>query len=394
MPEVASPNISLRANSEISYFDKIDVIRFVSAMMVVVFHSYQGWVNKMGLPEIMTEHGDKSTLTTIGKWIHFALMNGGYGVEIFFIISGFLITYLLLKEKDTNQGKIDLLKFYTRRSLRIWPLYYLIICLSPLIINWVGQIEHPNYVANIFFYNNFYSMQNPDAWLFPLAHFWTLCIEEHFYIVWPLIIAFIPNKYLMRTFISLILLSIVYRGYVFLNSEEPWYYLFMSTFSRYDALVIGAVTAYIHFVRPIKLSTSKTLRIVVYLILLMAITNDNTALWNDLFMACFKKYFYLALVLFAMLNFLFNDRPMFEFLNNRIIKYLGKVSFGIYVYGLIIHELVIQKLVLADGMNNVGIYWLLVLSCSLLIPVISYELFEKQFLKLKKRFEVVRIIKN
>ncbi len=394
MPEFALPDTSLNSRSEISYFDKIDVIRFISAMIVVVYHSYQGWVNKIGLPEIITEHGDKITLTTIGQWVHLGIMNGGYGVEAFFIISGFLITYILLNEKELNQGRINFLNFYTRRSLRIWPLYYFIISLSPLIVNWIGQKDSPDYVANIFFYNNFRVIHDPDSWLFPLAHFWTLCIEEHFYIVWPLIIAFVPNKYLIRTFILLILISIVYRGCVFLYVDEPWYYLFMSTFSRYDALVVGAATAYFHFIRPIKLTISKPLRIAVYLVLTLAITNDNTALWNNLFMACFKKYFYMAMVLFAMLNFLFNDKPMLEFLNNKVIRYLGKISFGIYVYGLIINELVLQKLVHSNGVNTAMVYWLLVLSCSLIIPVISYELFEKQFLKLKKRFEVVRIIKN
>ncbi len=378
---------------EVSYFEKIDVIRFVAAMMVVIYHAYQGWVTKWHYLKIMTVNGDQQNLNTIGKWVHTALMNGGYGVEIFFIISGFLITYLLLKEKASNDGKINFFKFYARRTLRIWPLYYLIIILAPFIIEFIHQPYGPNYTANIFFYNNFDTMKN-HYWVFPLAHFWSLCIEEHFYIVWPFIIAFVPNKYLLRVFAGLVLVSVIYRAYLFYNVTEPWYPLFLSTFSRFDALVIGAATAYLHFIKPFKLSVSRTTRSFVYLTFIIAFCFDDLIVWDSFFTACFKKYFYMAIVLFAMLNFLFNEKPMFGFMNNKVFRYFGKISFGLYVYGLIVLEVCVKKIMEPNQINNLYLYWFFAIGGTILVSILSFELFEKQFLKLKKRFEVIRINKE
>src|SRR6478736_453577 len=103
---------------KVSYFNKIDVIRFLAAMMIVVYHTYNGWRVNWGYPKLMTVNGDAQHLTQVGKWVDMFIVNcGGFGVDIFFLISGFLITYLLLKEKEAF-GKIDFFKCYVRRSLR------------------------------------------------------------------------------------------------------------------------------------------------------------------------------------------------------------------------------------------------------------------------------------
>lgn len=375
----------------ILYFEKLDVYRFFSAMMVVLYHAYYSWVEHYGQLKFMTSAEDHTTLNPAGRYINTTIKNGSYGVEIFFVISGFLITTLLLKEKQAN-GRISIFKFYARRSLRIWPLYYFIIAIAPLLISWKGQSYYPNYFANIFFYNNFDTAQN-HYWVFPLAHFWSLCIEEHFYIFWPFIIAFVPNKHLVKTFAGLILVSIVYRAVAIGSTPDPWFPIYLNTFARFDAIVAGALVAYIHFIDPIHLKISKITRLLVYLIFIIAFCNINIFEWNNFFEAVFKKYFFIAITLFSMANYLFNEKPLFEFLNNKVIRYLGKVSFGIYIYGLIILEIIIYKIILPYHIDSWVIYLLIVIAASLLIPIISYECLEKQFLKLKKRFEVVRIRK-
>jgi peptidoglycan/LPS O-acetylase OafA/YrhL len=382
-------SISSSKEASILYFDKLDVYRFFSAMMVVIYHAYNSWVEHFGLISFMVKSEDPTKLNRKGKYISAVIENGSYGVEIFFVISGFLITTLLLKEKQAN-GKISILKFYARRTLRIWPLYYLIIALAPLLIVWKGQTYYPNYYANIFFYNNFDTAIN-HYWVFPLAHFWSLCIEEHFYIFWPFIIAFIPNKHLVKTFGFLILAGILYRASAITGNPNPWYPIYLNTFARFDAIVIGAIVAYIHYINPIKLRISKISRLIVYIIFMIAYSNITIFDWGNFFEACFKKYFFISITVFSMVNYLFNDQPLFEFLNNRVIRYLGKVSFGIYIYGLVVLEIIIYKIILPYHINNWMVYLLIVVAASLLIPIISYECFEKQILKLKKRFEVVRI---
>lgn len=378
--------------TKVSYFDKIDVIRFIAAMMVVVYHAYERWISTWGYHKFMTVDGDGKNLNDAGKWINTFMLNGGFGVDVFFVISGFLITYLLLKEKE-GFGKINIFKFYVRRSFRIWPLYYLVILIAPFLVDWLGKSGHPNYWANIFFLNNFDTMET-HFWVYPLAHMWSLCVEEHFYLIWPFVIAFVPVKRLMQVLIGLIFLSVMYRGYLVLFTEEPWYGLFLSTFSRFDVLAIGAILGYWHWKSPIKLNIPVSTRLFVYVLFIVAFCNDVVIAWDNFFLACFKKYFYVGIAAFAMINYLFNEKPMFNWANNKVVRYFGKVSYGIYVFGLIVLDIIIEKFMIPGGYSNVYLYWSLVIGSSLIIPIISYELYEKWFLKLKKRFERLKIEKQ
>ena len=105
------------------------------------------------------------------------------GVLIFFIISGFLITTLLLHELD-NSGRINLLKFYFRRTLRIFPPYYFLIAVL-LVLRFLGYISLSNYdVLHAFTYTSNYFY--PEGWY--LGHPWSLSVEEQFYLLWPAIL--------------------------------------------------------------------------------------------------------------------------------------------------------------------------------------------------------------
>ncbi len=374
---------------KVSYIEKIDIIRFVAAMMVVVYHGYDRWVSIWGYNNFMVSSEDPNTLNAAGKWIHGGISNGGFGVDIFFLISGFLITLLLLKEREAF-GKIDIPKFYIRRALRIWPLYYLTIAVAPLLISWLDKTGQPNYLANILFYNNF-DTASTHFWIYPLAHMWSLCVEEHFYLFWPFVIAFVPVKKLFNVMIFIICASICYRAYVILNTTEPWYTLFLSSFSRIDVLAIGGMAGYLHWKKPITLTVSVGARLMIYAVFIIVFCNDQVYSMDNLYLACAKKYFYIAVAGFAMLNFLFNEKPIMNWANNSLLRYFGKVSYGIYVIGLIVLDVIVEKIMNEIGSSNLYLYWTLVLVFSLAIPVLSYELYEKWFLKFKKRFELLAI---
>src|SRR5687767_4831852 len=100
------------------HFNNLDTLRFLAAYMIVLLHCFFGWKVKFGQPQFLT------SLST--KWtdkLEMVMHKFSFGVDIFFIISGFLITYLLLSEREKT-GKVDVIKFYIRRAFRIWPLYF------------------------------------------------------------------------------------------------------------------------------------------------------------------------------------------------------------------------------------------------------------------------------
>jgi peptidoglycan/LPS O-acetylase OafA/YrhL len=373
-------------NTRNTYIPHLDVLRWIAAMMIILLHAYEaycGWWGQVGL----LSNGTKTALSSWGKVIDQFIRNFGHGVDIFFLISGFLITFLLLEEKKTI-GNISIWKFMLRRSFRIWPLYFLIIAIGPIIVSWL-QEPSPNYTCNLLFLGNFEIIQS-QKWLYPFGHFWSICIEEHFYLVWPFIIAFMPTKRLMTVFLSLILLSICFRMIAWSNFHEGWYYLFTHTLSRIDVLVIGSIGGYYHSISPLKIYLSRIQRVLIFGTLILVMCIEPIVQWDTLIMAAFKKYIYVGLSAVLMLDFLFN--PAFKHIlkPNSFIHYLGKTSYGIYMFGNVILLIVVKQIMHRFGITNLWIFIGIVFTLSILIPIVSYEFFEKPFLKLSARFRPIR----
>lgn len=367
------------------HFMNLDVLRLIAAMMVLLAHAFEGWVGWWGVPGFMSV-GDYKTLNQGGVYLDNFIRNGGFGVDVFFLISGFLITYLMLVEKKMT-GKINLGKFYLRRTFRIWPLYYFLVAIAPLLIKWMHKTP-PDYWYTILFWNNFHAIHT-EQWAFPFAHFWSICIEEHFYIVWPLLVAFFPYKRLPQVFFTVIIISIASRGFFAINGDG-YYYQYLHTFSRMDMLAWGALGAWYHFEKPIVLNVSRWSRILVYLLFIAMYSYEHYNIYDTVFLACFRKYFYCGIAAFAMANYLFNPDAFFNFKKKNILHYLGKVSYGIYMYSNILLIIIIEKVMLRFGYTNMYLFFFLNIVVTLVVAAISYETLEKFFLKLKTRFEVVK----
>jgi peptidoglycan/LPS O-acetylase OafA/YrhL len=370
------------------HFYNLDIIRLLAAISVVVAHAFEGWKGYYGYPtwlqgSSLTEPNEGGTI--ISRFIN----NLNLGVDTFFLISGFLITYLLLTEKQEH-SRINIGKFYIRRALRIFPLYYLSILIAPILI-FLLKREHPDYLPNIFFLNNFWALKT-ETWDFPFAHLWSICIEEHFYLFWPWLIAFIPTKRLPTLFTLLILFSIAYRGYAYMVYPKAYYHLYLHTFSRIDVMVIGAFLAYIHFTKPIKLNIALPIRLSVYLLFIFLLFMEPNNNWELLFQAMVKKYFYIGVIAFELMNYLFNENALFNFKKKNFLHYLGKTSYGIYMFGnmLIPFILAIENKLVKTPLHNIFTFLALNVIITCIISIGSYELFEKFFLSFKKRFELVK----
>jgi peptidoglycan/LPS O-acetylase OafA/YrhL len=369
------------------YFEHLDVLRCLAAMMVFFAHTFDHMVSQYGYPDFM-RIGDSQNLTLVGHYINMILLNGGFGVDVFFLISGFLITYLLLVEK-TETGKINIGGFYLRRSFRIWPVYFLIMALAPTLVNWVNTGIEPPYLMTALFLNNFATIKS-EFWTYPFAHFWSICVEEHFYLIWPLVVAFVPYKWLGRVFVFVIVTSIISRG-LFNHFQWGYYYQYLHTLSRMDALAIGALGAYLHHQKPFVLKFSRYFRLMAYGLFIAMLGYEKYNIYDDMFLVCFRKYFYIGFAAFAMMNFMFHEKPMIRFNGKTFIHYLGKISYGFYMYSTVLLLIIDRTLLpIFPNMDTPISFLLLNFIGSLIISIISYHTMEKMFLKMKTRFEVIR----
>jgi peptidoglycan/LPS O-acetylase OafA/YrhL len=368
----------MTSNKPVVHFFNLDVLRALAVIMVVVYHgyhAYNGWFHKI----------EFSTNPAIAKLIGNFFENLSLGVDFFFLISGFLITYLLLVEKE-NTGHISIGKFYVRRILRIWPLYFLIIGLTYFICK-ATESPEPHYLGTIFFVNNFETISR-HAMDYPFVHFWTLSIEEQYYLLWPLVLTIVPKEKLMYAFVTLIGIALAYKIALAVYSENAFYTVYYHTLTRGDAIVIGAVLALIHKQKPIVMNVSGAWRLRAYAALLLSLilwvgVSDRS--WFELVLV---RYIFLAGFAFLMLNYLFNPGAKLAFAKKNFLHYIGKISFGIYVYHNILLPFVVKRMYKWE-MESAIVFWLIYIVIVLLVSVLSYELLEKRILRLKDRFAVV-----
>ena len=379
-------NDKAQINHKVVYFKNLDVLRFLAVMMVLIAHAYEGWCGWFGKkPGVLTVAGNHKDFTFFGEWVNTAFLNGGFGVDLFFLISGFLITYLLIVEKSTI-GKINIWKFYTRRILRIWPAYFLLLAFAPIAVKLVNATQ-PDYVPNLLFYNNFHAI-SIKLWQYPFAHLWSICVEEHFYLIWPIIVFFVPSKKIKLTILLMIIGSILFRCFLYFYHAEFWSF-YLNTFARIDVLLIGALFAVHYKSHGFNLFLSKSMRVAIYSLFILFFFADSIYSYTGLFDVTLKKYFYVLVSGFAMCNFIFNPNPLFKIPFERLLNYLGKISFSIYLFSNVLIPIIVVKCMYKWGVDNFYLFIFLNILFSILVSIIVFELVEKQVLKLKGRFAVI-----
>jgi peptidoglycan/LPS O-acetylase OafA/YrhL len=345
-----------------NYIPSLHGLRAISIILVILCHIYiKVFKNQIGYDSL-----------------HWLEEMGPLGVNIFFVISGFLITTLLLKEEN-NSGTIQLKQFYLRRTLRIFPAYYFMLLVYGVlcIFNYIA-ISNASWLTAITYtkYFNFHL-----DWF--TAHAWSLSVEEQFYLIWPLIFKYLPihrNKII----VFIILLVPVVRTICF---KYPIIYFHdLSLFFRADALAIGCYTAFNYN----KIVTILSKRFNSYLILLIIslIVLDNLYEWGYIFTSKIG-YFTLPfgtlygtcanIIIAAILVISINARHTvwFAFLNSKPLKYIGVLSYSLYLW---------QQLFLSNTANLVFTIWPYSLLFLGIAAWCSYQLIEKPFLKWKATF--------
>lgn len=304
------------------------------------------------------------------------------GVTLFFVISGFLITYLLLHEQEQSRT-VSIPKFYMRRILRIWPIYYLYMLIAVLS---TSTWHDPNIWYYCFFTANIPFILTAGIW--PIVHYWSLGVEEQFYLFWPWLVKLTKG----RTYRLLTLAVIVCATWltckwgIYLALGTNTAYRFFAV-TRFDCMMIGAIGAILYFMKS-KLFThilmNRTLGLVCLLILLLSQP------WFGVIPAPVRPQFIAVLSLVCIASQL--DNPIIN-LENRVCDFIGKISYGIYV----IHPLLIfglSAIYRSTGLQlpataaTVLIYCIIT-AATILIAWLSYKFFESPFLKLKNKFAIV-----
>ena len=355
----------------------LDGLRGIAVLLVIVDHICASIAVEFGL--------DNKFL----KLVHL----GWSGVDLFFVLSGFLITGILF---DAKPGPDYFKNFYARRALRIFPLYYLVLVLflvlTPVFTSLgLNARENP---AWLFAYGtNFVMAATGDKAFGALDHFWSLAVEEHFYFVWPAVVFFFRRKTVMAIAVGAIVVAFTARvvalGFPAANDLA----VYVATPMRMDALAAGAFIALAArgpggigaLVKPAFAIGAAAFTAFALLLLLRDTPNALDPGLSTFGYSLLWAFYGSVLVLSL------KWRPLNTFMNAPVLRWFGKYSYGMYVW----HPIVFLIVLHADFVRawrgpptplNATITVVIALALMLAVTLASWHLWEKQFLKLKVRF--------
>jgi len=348
-----------------AHFPSLDGIRGIAVIMVLLFH-----------------------LRLSYNYFYTTLFNGKLGVIIFFVLSGMLITTLCIKEKVATDD-ISLKDFYIRRALRIFPVAYLYIIVV-VILKFIFKLDisYINILGTCFYLMNFTSFFRKYYSSWYTGHFWSLSVEEQFYLIIPFILKRKFKAYL------LVILSIVFLmplfislQYVFPILNTGFLYAFTHYLIKFQGIAVGCLFSVLMFKYPIDKWVSGRFKAVLNIIAFVLIL---TIPYDDLFNL---ESVFTGLLISILIGYLIvsNIVPgtdfVFKFLNFKALKTIGILSYSIYIWQQIFtsNDSKLPSFITTAPYNII---------CIIIISVCSYYFYERAFLKLKSRFSRVKANKR
>ncbi len=379
--------MSSNKTSNSLFFPNLNGVRFIAAFLIVIHHIEQ-FKEKFGFQNHLF-------------YTRFIKLIGPVSVFLFFVLSGFLITALLLVEKDRT-NTINIRRFYMRRILRIWPLYYLTLILCLLIF---PQISFLNVLGETeFIYNNLtiklilYAIILPNVVTGVFTHIpflsqnWTIGVEEQFYYFWPWVVRQAKTKKLLLTMGVLLVFFYLLRSLTVLYMPENGWWLYLKEFIkslRLTCMVLGAIGAYfIHFEidsKIVRFIFSKGFQLFIYMSLVLMLV-------FGVYLRGINQEVYSILFTLMLMNLSKNPKTILS-LENPVFDYLGKITYGFYMF----HTLAIVialKITLMFQSNSNWISYPITYILTTIFGWLSYEYFEKPFLKIKDKFTTVKSGRN
>jgi peptidoglycan/LPS O-acetylase OafA/YrhL len=352
------------------YYPALDGLRGFAILLVLLYHNFH-FVNHFFF-----------------AWL---------GVDLFFVLSGYLITSILINSVNSPRY---LGNFYAKRVLRVFPLYYLCLIIFIVIFPLLGlyKKELQFYVDNQLWFWGY--LQN---WLlcfkFPtsgtwLNHFWSLAVEEQFYLVWPFVILWLrrPRKLLVFMIVVLLIL-LIGRSLIWMYRVPTLNYTTFYTFTRIDGICIGCIIALLQ-----RISFNFLRQNTAAIVIVLATLNFGFYFLNQS-----GDFPYLAFVGYttfaAMFGLLVHEavtgdtRIINIIFELPVMKFFGMISYGLYVFHWPIYLLTqprldnffLEKVNLSQRMSNLASS-LVATALAIGLSIISYYMYERKFLKLKERF--------
>ncbi len=339
-----------------NYIKGFDSLRAISIIMVMISHllpaGYDFYETRL--------------------WI---VVSGDTGVRIFFTLSGFLITTLLIKEKE-KKGFINFKSFFARRFIRLLPPLLLFYCTIALFMTtgdiqstWIGFYFSLLYLYN-FVPHNYYTVE--------LGHTWSLAVEEQYYLIWPFLINSFQKTKKITIIVTLLLLLCSLAYFIFPRLEITQHYHTSRWFIPAAApIFIGSLVA-IFNQKKAKKWTLLFYKNTTFILLAFALF--LYPLYSPTNLLPFTPILQAVGVSIFLIWILYNQNHTFtKILNNPPLQYIGKISYGIYVYqGFFLRT--------GPGGNLAVQHFPMNIILVFIIAILSYEFYEKKLMKLKVRF--------
>lgn len=345
----------LQAKLSLSHIPALDGIRAIAVFMVIFYHGGFTWAP------------------------------GGSGVMIFFVLSGFLITWILLKENE-KYGSVSLQGFYRRRVLRIFPAFY---------VYWIGLIFlllllnaknmlWPHAISAFFYVSNYYHaiLGDPNT---GFSHTWSLAIEEQFYLLWPFVFVLLRNDLKKMTRFLVILIGAVWLHrlilYFIFHVNQAYFYASFDT--RLDNLMVGCLFAVL-LKRGALYSFWRVLCSNLFMMLLVVALYLCSMYSGQLLMPRYRDLVGFAIdpILIALLMvqlISFSNDSYVRWIDSSLMRFLGRISYSLYLYQQITmdfaHKLFANQPVIVRFLAAVAV--------TVAVASFSYYVIERPFLKLK-----------
>jgi peptidoglycan/LPS O-acetylase OafA/YrhL len=352
-----------------NYYPALDGLRGLAIVLIILYHNF-----------------DFISIFRSG-WI---------GLDLFFVLSGFLITGILLKQRGSRHF---LGNFYARRALRILPIYYLSLILFLFIL---PKIVSYSFNPKYFIRNQKWFWFEIQNWLFILYpggnnnflnHFWSLALEEQFYLISPLIILLIkPIQKIISFLLILLLILLVSRLLTWLLQFDNISYADLYTFTRIDGLCVGSILAVFKYQGNTEMGKRNKFLILILFILIFIALPFIKVFYNSRipYLACClfpAVALFWGLIVWTSIN---PENFLFKIFNSRVLIYLGKISYGVYIFHWPITWLFNSGLLVFPGLYNsmtANLFKSVIsTSVAIILAIISYYTYERFFLGLKKYF--------